>query len=90
LRLIDEVNMHRLGNSLDALFALIDELQLELVADLMAHGSPNKRFRPASPDLEPRGAASAPDLTVRLSNDRNIGPAELITLPLFGTVEANS
>ena len=29
--------MHRLGEVLDGLFALVDELDLELVADLMTH-----------------------------------------------------
>ncbi len=29
--------MHRLGDVLDRLLALIDELQFELVADLVAH-----------------------------------------------------
>ena len=34
---IDEIDMHRLGDVLDRLLALIEELQLELVADLVAH-----------------------------------------------------
>ena len=35
---IDEIDMDRLRDVLDAPLALVEELQLELVADLLAHG----------------------------------------------------
>ena len=46
--------MHRLGDVLDGLFALIEELQFELVADLIAHHRrAGDAARPRQP-LEPR------------------------------------
>src|SRR5207237_531900 len=53
---IDEIDMHRLGEVLDGLFALVDELDFELVADLLTHhrrtgnaATPRQRFQPENP-----------------------------------------
>ena len=51
---IDEIDMHRLGDVLDALLALVEEVQLELVADLVAHHRRAGDAARSRQPLEPR------------------------------------
>ena len=83
---IDEIDMHRLGDVLDGLLALIEELQFELVADLVAHHRRTGDAAGPRQPFEPRRHVDAVAIEIVALDDdvAEIDADAELDVPVFG------